>query len=314
MTIPVVRRALPVLLGALCLFASQAQALASTGRIALDPGDAGWEVCRIAAGDVSRAMGFPDHIMSAIAVTETGLRMKGRAEKSPWPWTVNVEGRGMRFATKTEAVTAVRRLLGQGIRSIDVGCMQVNLKYHPRAFTSLEEAFDPLANMTYAAQFLKRLHERHQDWPLAVRRYHSYSAFKANRYAEKFNTALAMEKRRAARLASQAKARRQLAGTPRPDVPEWLRDTGSATPVVMASLMPVAAVAPIPMPVLSYMTQNEGTAGNAYGVQPDRLTHLQTTLPSMLTMAPRTVLSTSPTGNGVLSWRRLMTPSRPQSR
>jgi hypothetical protein len=33
--------------------------------------------------------------------------------------------------------------------------MQINLKHHPGAFASLEEAFDPQKNIAYAAQFLK---------------------------------------------------------------------------------------------------------------------------------------------------------------
>ena len=32
------------------------------------------------------------------------------------------------------------------MKVIDVGCFQVDLFYHPYAFTSLEEAFDPDAN------------------------------------------------------------------------------------------------------------------------------------------------------------------------
>ena len=39
----------------------------------------------------------------------------------------------------------------QGARSIDVGCMQVNLLHHADAFASLEQAFDPVANARYAA-------------------------------------------------------------------------------------------------------------------------------------------------------------------
>ena len=45
----------------------------------------------------------------------------------------------------------MRALQAQGVRSIDVGCMQVNLMHHPNAFTSLEAAFDPTINALYAA-------------------------------------------------------------------------------------------------------------------------------------------------------------------
>ena len=65
---------------------------------------------------------------------------------------MNAEGQGFYYDTKVEAVAAVRAMQARGIRSIDVGCMQVNLMFHPDAFVSLDEAFDPMANARYAAK------------------------------------------------------------------------------------------------------------------------------------------------------------------
>src|SRR3546814_15246449 len=69
------------------------------------------------------------------------------------------EGRGRFLPSKAAAIEEVRRLQARGIRNIDVGCLQVNLHYHPDAFASLETAFDPEANAAYAADFLVRLRE-----------------------------------------------------------------------------------------------------------------------------------------------------------
>jgi len=91
----------------------------------------------------------------------------------PWPWTINAEGEGHFFQTQQEAIAAVKALQAQGVRSIDVGCLQVNLMYHPNAFASLEAAFDPLGNATYAAHFLNALYAGSKDWPAAVAAYHS---------------------------------------------------------------------------------------------------------------------------------------------
>ena len=77
--------------------------------------------------------------------------------RHPWPWTVNAEGQGAFYDTKAEAVAAVRAMQARGVRSIDVGCGQINLMHHPDAFASLEQAFDPQANAAYAARFLKEL-------------------------------------------------------------------------------------------------------------------------------------------------------------
>ncbi len=67
----------------------------------------------------------------------------------------------------------VRSLQAQGIRLIDVGCFQVNLFYHPEAFKSLEDAFDPAINAQAAAKFLRSLYDNSADWETAVAHYHS---------------------------------------------------------------------------------------------------------------------------------------------
>jgi phytoene dehydrogenase-like protein len=59
------------------------------------------------------------------------------------------------------------------MRSIDVGCMQVNLMHHPDAFANLDLAFDPQVNAAYAARFLKELFAQTGDWTKAAALYHS---------------------------------------------------------------------------------------------------------------------------------------------
>jgi hypothetical protein len=104
-----------------------------------------------------------------------------------WPWTVNANGEGRYFTTRDDAVGFVRELQRQGVQSIDVGCMQVNLRWHPSAFRSLEEAFDPAANVAYAAVFLEALRnaygaEGDAGWIDAVGLYHSRDESRAAGY------------------------------------------------------------------------------------------------------------------------------------
>ena len=51
--------------------------------------------------------------------------------------------------------------------------MQINLLQHPDAFSSLEQAFDPSANVAYGAQFLAALYHPSGTWPEAIAAYHS---------------------------------------------------------------------------------------------------------------------------------------------
>ena len=100
---------------------------------------------------------------------------RGAPPPLPWgpPWTINAEGVGSFYATKAEAVDAVRALQARGVRSIDVGCLQINLMNHPEAFGSLEQAFDPNTNASYAGRFLISLFDKMGSWPLAAAAYHS---------------------------------------------------------------------------------------------------------------------------------------------
>lgn len=116
---------------------------------------------------------LPNGLLQAIALVESGRPDPRTGAVVPWPWTINVAGHGYFFPNKASAIAAVRDLREAGIASIDVGCLQINLMYHPAAFSSLKQAFDPAANARYAALFLDGLHDRTGDWARAIGEYHS---------------------------------------------------------------------------------------------------------------------------------------------
>ena len=60
--------------------------------------------------------------------------------------------------------------------------MQINLFYHPNAFDNLDQAFDPLINIRYAADFLTNLYENNGSWNLAIERYHSGNTARGTKY------------------------------------------------------------------------------------------------------------------------------------
>jgi hypothetical protein len=129
--------------------------------------------CEAAIARAERAEALPLGLLEAIGRVESGRVDPVDAVIRPWPWTINVNGMGRMFDTKDATIEAVRALQAEGVRSIDVGCLQVNLLYHPNAFRSLEQAFDPGANAAYAARFLRTLFDESQDWTTAAAAYHS---------------------------------------------------------------------------------------------------------------------------------------------
>lgn len=156
----------------LCLPAYAAPSLSAT------------QSCDVAIATAERSAGTAPGLLRAIGLVESGRRDRASGQRRPWPWTVTAKGVGTFYASKADAIAAVQGLQARGVASVDVGCMQVNLFYHPAAFRSLEQAFEPSINAAYAARFLGSLHARLGEWRAAAAAYHSLSPGPATRYAK----------------------------------------------------------------------------------------------------------------------------------
>ncbi len=143
------------------------------------------KICLAAIAQEEAASKIPKNVLKAIAHTESGRFDKKSKAFSAWPWTVNSGGKGYYFDTKLEAVNFVRDLQLRGVKSIDVGCMQINLHHHKNAFQSVEEAFDPESNVGYAAEFLNGLHRESGSWLKAIGNYHSATPFYHEQYKKR---------------------------------------------------------------------------------------------------------------------------------
>lgn len=141
------------------------------------------ELCAFAAAKAERQFGIKPHLLQTISMVESGRWDSKLGKRAAWPWTVHANGKGHYYKTKNEAVAAVKAMQKQGITNIDVGCMQINLKYHGKAFSSVEEAFEPEKNAAYSAQFLMHLHKRNKaDWKKTAMHYHSKDRRKGINY------------------------------------------------------------------------------------------------------------------------------------
>ena len=151
------------------------------------------DVCFYQTYKNEKAFGIEENLLASIAVVETGrYNPKHGLKVHPWPWAVTSARGNFYFDSKAEAVAYVKDLQEQGVRSIDVGCMQVNLRLHGHNFASVEDAFSPDINTAYAAKFLKRLYAAHGSWEKAGVAYHSSIPEKAAKYGAKLLKAKAM--------------------------------------------------------------------------------------------------------------------------
>jgi len=132
-------------------------------------------VCQAAIAQAEKKYNLPPYILQAIALTESG---RGG---DPYPWAMNIKGRAYYASGPAEVEQIVRQ---HGERSsIDIGCSQVNLKYHGHRFSDWRVLLDPVTNADYAAFHLVELYREMGGWSKAVAAYHSRTNWRGANYA-----------------------------------------------------------------------------------------------------------------------------------
>ncbi len=139
--------------------------------------------CVAAAAKAEARYGIPGRWLQAITLVETG-RGDGKARYA-WPWTTNIASEGRYFENKSDVAGYIRKNIRAGVKSIDVGCFQINTKWHGEHFSSIDDMLDPALAADYAARFLVDLKGEFGDWNTAAKTYHSRQRSKRNRYGHK---------------------------------------------------------------------------------------------------------------------------------
>ena len=137
-------------------------------------------LCLWATQSAANRSGVPYEVLLAVSVVETGR------DRRPWPWTVNLGGEGHWLDSAAEAEALVAAAIDKGATNIDIGCFQLNYRWHAQAFASLADMLDPDHNADYAAKYLAAHFAETGDWALAAAAYHSATPEHANRYRAKF--------------------------------------------------------------------------------------------------------------------------------
>lgn len=192
--------------------------------------------------------GIPDNLLLAIGLQEAGRQIGGKL--TVWPWTANSHGKGAFFGSKAALESWVRSKQATGTRSIDVGCMQINQKWHAGQFASLEEATDPAANVDYAARYLRGLYAETGDWWQAAGRYHSSTEQYKDLYLAKLAQNQQIAQKHQDRFRAEAQAGRSLAptdsgpSTPLPGI-NWSADITGAGTLRQSGFVSIYSAAPL---------------------------------------------------------------------
>ncbi len=139
--------------------------------------------CARAAERAARVTSVNEELLISIGLTEAGRSVNG-ARAVIWPWTVTTIEGGAYFSSRRAALNEAIRLRDAGVRSFDLGCMQINYRWHGDAFDGrLERMLDPDANVRYAARHLHSLKGEQATWESAVALYHTRDADRGAAYA-----------------------------------------------------------------------------------------------------------------------------------
>jgi hypothetical protein len=132
--------------------------------------------CERSIKAAERKYDIPPYLLAAIALTESGRQGK------PSPVAMNIAGRSY-YASDTAEMQAVVARNGGETSSIDVGCLQVNLRWHAPRFRNWRSLLVPSYNAEYAALYLKELYRATGSWNGAVGAYHSRTPWRSANYA-----------------------------------------------------------------------------------------------------------------------------------
>ena len=126
---------------------------------------------------------IPENLLLSIALTESGRKVGKKF--FPWPWSINVKGKGYFLKNKIQLISLAKNNLKKKNKNFDLGCMQINYYYHGHKFKDIAEIINPKINVTWAGKFLINLKEKHKTWDEAISRYHSNTKWRKKQYLAK---------------------------------------------------------------------------------------------------------------------------------
>ena len=128
---------------------------------------------------------IPKNFLYLISLVESGKWDENSKRLQPWPWAANISGKSKFFKNKREMVMFLKKYIANGQESIDVGCTQINYKYHKQHFDNIEQMITPYYNVGYSAYYLSQNFSKTGNWNEAIALHHSKNPNHNGRYIKK---------------------------------------------------------------------------------------------------------------------------------
>lgn len=141
------------------------------------------KVSRKIIKEIARECEVPAVLLEAICQVESNLE----------PHAINMGGKAYFFKNRELAAKFLVSQIELGKTNIDVGCMQINWRWHGRHLQDPDLLLDERACLYYGATLLKVLAKQKGGWVQAMMYYHSSNPKAQAKYLEKVQKALDLE-------------------------------------------------------------------------------------------------------------------------
>jgi len=124
--------------------------------------------------EAARRHGIDPLLVYAVALVESA-KAQNKNQVRPWPWTLSSPDGGVYAASKQEATSALERLSKAHGKNVDVGLMQVNLRWHGHRVKEATDLLDMQTNLDVACAILaEAISSAPGDLALGIGRYHHW--------------------------------------------------------------------------------------------------------------------------------------------
>jgi len=124
--------------------------------------------------EAARRHGVDPLLVYAVALVESA-KAQNKSQVRPWPWALSSPDGGVYAASKQEATSALERLSKMHGKNVDVGLMQVNLRWHGHKVKNATDLLDMQTNLDVACAILSEaISSAPGDLSLGIGRYHHW--------------------------------------------------------------------------------------------------------------------------------------------
>ncbi|MDP2178040.1 transglycosylase SLT domain-containing protein [Methylicorpusculum sp.] len=125
-------------------------------------------------GQIAARHQLDPYVLYAVALVES-RKQDPKHQVTPWPWALNHAGKAIMPDNKQDAVILLKQLLDEGYRNVDIGLMQVNLRWQGHRVDKPEHLLDPLTNLEVGAMLLaEAIQSAPDNLALGVGRYYNW--------------------------------------------------------------------------------------------------------------------------------------------